>query len=153
MKIKPLSLTLAAATLVANINTVAKSFDYFKVMNPDPQVNQYIINNDDKKIKLTSGIPVFEEEDNELLKCSIFQAGYVHYNYMIITCFITALDVKHAGVIAKQFKKVLDQANEFKQKNDWTLHLSEDPKSPEHILATTDKAEIVYHLFAENLSV
>lgn len=146
MKFKELAIpTLAAASFIANIADIAESFDGISHLSP---VTSITLNTEKEILALPNCIPEKTDDSEEQLEPKIFQCGYIHYNYQIITCFILAHDEKHALSMAERFKVLLDKGNKYKESGDWKMHLHEESKSPEEILQIATTAQVVYTLTA-----
>ena len=137
--------TLAAASLISNIGDVAASFEGITQVRHHHEI---VLKQEEEIIALPCCIPQGTDEDDNQMQPSIYQCGYIHYNYKIITCFILAHDEKHADSIAQRFKQLLDNANQFKGNGNWKMHLHEESKSPGEILEVATNAELVYTLTA-----
>jgi hypothetical protein len=146
MKFKEIAIpTLAAASLISNIGDVAASFEGIIQVRDHQEI---VLNQEDEIIALPSCIPQETDEDDNQMQSNIYQCGYIHYNYNIITCFILAHDEKHASSMAQRFRQLLDNSNQFKENGNWKMHLHEESKSPGEILEVATKAELVYTLTA-----
>ena len=137
--------TLAVVSFTSNLNNLIKSTKGFELEISSETTLKSI---NEGVIAYPASMPEKVQEEGDQLEWKVFKAVYAHYNYLIITCFIIAYDEKQAGSIAERFKKILDTQSALEQRGEWKMHVDDESKSNEEIVAISEKAQLVYTLSA-----
>ena len=148
--IKTVTTSLALANFVQDFNTYLNTAEdiFFR-----PSTESVVFDKKSKYPIITNGYPSLEDDDTEEMEMDIFQSGFYHYNYEIITVIIIAPNITYAEQLATNFKSKLDSqiTEEFRNSGQWNMHVKPDSISTAEVLEIGTKAEIIYTIMPGSL--